>query len=87
MRWNIGAQFSWDIFDGFLTRGKVQQVRSLQEKARYELEDAPDGTQVAIHATGTPGRFLWWATPIMSGQVRTSIAGDLDRLRACLESW
>ena len=38
--WNAGAQFSWDIFDGLLTRGKVKQARSLQEKARYELADA-----------------------------------------------
>ena len=55
-------------------------------RVRYELDDSPDGTLVAIHATGTPGRFFWWATPIMTRQVRKNIAGDLDRLRACLES-
>lgn len=52
---------------------------------RYELEDASEGTLAAIHASGTPGRFFWWATPIMSRQVHKSIAGDLDRLRDCLE--
>jgi hypothetical protein len=52
---------------------------------RYELEDADGGTLVSIHATGTPGRFFRWATPIMSGRVRRSIQGDLDRLRAALE--
>lgn len=52
---------------------------------RYELENATDGTLVAIHATGTPGRFFGWATPVMARQVRKSIAGDLERLRACLE--
>jgi hypothetical protein len=52
---------------------------------RYELEDAPDGTIVAIHATGAPGGFFRWATPAMAQQVRKSITGDLDRLRACLE--
>jgi hypothetical protein len=53
---------------------------------RYELEDADGGTLVAIHAAGTPGRFFGWATPIMARQVRRSIAADLERLRACLET-
>jgi len=53
---------------------------------RYELEDAADRTQVAIHATGNPGRFFGWATPLMARQVRRSIAADLERLRACLEA-
>jgi hypothetical protein len=52
---------------------------------RYELEDAPRGTRVAIHAVGTPGRFFGWATPVMARQVRKSISGDLSRLRAALE--
>ena len=30
---------------------------------RYELQDAPEGTLVAIHAVGTPGRFFGWARP------------------------
>jgi Polyketide cyclase / dehydrase and lipid transport len=52
---------------------------------RYELEDAADGTRVAIHAAGNPGRFFGWATPLMARQVRRSITADLERLRACLE--
>lgn len=38
--WNLGAQFNWDIFDGFLTDGRVRQARSLHEKARLEVDDA-----------------------------------------------
>ena len=53
---------------------------------RYELDDATDGTLVAIHAAGSPGRFFGWATPLMARQVRRSIAADLERLRACLEA-
>ena len=53
---------------------------------RYELADAPEGTLVAIHAVGTPGRFFGWATPVMTRQVRKSISGDLGRLRAALEN-
>ena len=53
---------------------------------RYELEDAPDGTRVAIRASGSPGRFFGWATPLMARQVRKSITADLMRLKACLEA-
>lgn len=53
---------------------------------RYELDDAPGGTSVAIHAVGTPGRFFAWATPLMTRQVRRSITADLVRLREYLEA-
>jgi Polyketide cyclase / dehydrase and lipid transport len=52
---------------------------------RYELADHPDGTLVAIHATGSPGRFFGWATPLLTRQVRASITADLRRLRDRLE--
>ena len=51
---------------------------------RYELDDTDDGTHVAIRATGDPGRFFGWATPLMARQVRKNITGDLERLRDCL---
>jgi hypothetical protein len=53
---------------------------------RYELEPHPQGTLVIIHATGTPGRFFGWATPLMARQVGKHISADLDRLRHCLET-
>jgi outer membrane protein len=37
--WNVGAQMSWDIFDGFLTRGKVIQARAQRERARNDVAD------------------------------------------------
>jgi len=52
---------------------------------RYELADDAGGTVAAIHASGAPGRFFGWATPLMQHQVRRSITADLERLRACLE--
>jgi hypothetical protein len=53
---------------------------------RYELADDVDGgTRAAIHATGSPGRFFGWATPLMRRQVHRSIAADLERLKTCLE--
>ncbi len=53
---------------------------------RYGLHYDPAGTRVAIHASGRPGRFFGWATPLMAGQVRRSITADLARLKCCLES-
>ncbi len=53
---------------------------------RYELDDVPAGTRVAIRASGSPGRFFGWATPMMARQVRKSITADLARLKDCLEA-
>ncbi|MEP7055481.1 MAG: SRPBCC family protein [Actinomycetota bacterium] len=53
---------------------------------RYELDDVPGGTLVAIHASGSPGRFFGWATGFMTRQVRRSISADLRRLRDRIES-
>jgi hypothetical protein len=41
---------------------------------------------VTIHATGTPGRFFGWATPLLARQVHRNIAADLRLLRDCLEA-
>jgi hypothetical protein len=52
---------------------------------RYELAADTEGTRVTIHASGGPGRFFGWLTPLLTRQVRKSITADLERLRACLE--
>ena len=52
----------------------------------YELDDDPAGTLVAIHASGSPGGFFGWATPLMAGRVRSSITADLARLKHSLET-
>jgi hypothetical protein len=59
--------------------------RPFPMEIRYELDDAGPGTTAAIRATGSPGRFFGWATPLLRRQVRRSIGADLERLRACLE--
>jgi len=53
---------------------------------RYELADDGADTEVAIRASGTPGGFFGWATPLLARQVRRSITADLERLRGCLEN-
>jgi outer membrane protein TolC len=37
--WLAGAELSWDVFDGLLTRGKVIEAKALRDKARTELDD------------------------------------------------
>lgn len=37
--YNLGAQLSWDIFDGMLTRGKVIQARANYDRSRNDLTD------------------------------------------------
>ena len=64
---------------------EMRVERPFPMRVRYELADTDGGTSVAIRATGSPGRFFGWATPLMTRQVRRSIAADLYRLRACLE--
>ncbi len=64
---------------------ELQVERPFPMTIRYELADAPDGTEVAIHATGRPGWFFRWATPLMARQVNNHISADLERLRDCLE--
>jgi outer membrane protein TolC len=37
--WNVGAQLSWDIFDGRLTRGRVLEAKALHRKAGEDVSD------------------------------------------------
>ena len=64
---------------------ELRVERPFPMTVRYQLEDVGVATLGAIHAAGSPGRILGWATPLMAGQVRRSISADLDRLSACLE--
>ena len=37
--WTTGVQLSWDIWDGFLTRGRVRQAEALHERSRVDISD------------------------------------------------
>jgi hypothetical protein len=65
---------------------ELKVERPFPMTVRYELTDAEGGTEVAIRATGQPGWFFRWATPLMARQVHKNIAADLERLRAWLEN-
>jgi outer membrane protein len=38
--WEAGAQLSWNVFDGFLTQGRVQEAEALRRRAEADIEDA-----------------------------------------------
>ena len=37
--WTTGIQFSWNWFDGFLTKGRVQEARALHSRSIIDLDD------------------------------------------------
>ena len=64
---------------------EMQVDKPFPMTVRYELSPVAGGTEVAIRAAGSPGRFFGWAKPLMNAQVRRSIAADLARLRERLD--
>lgn len=54
--WNAGAQMSWDIFDGMLTRGRVIQARALYERAKTDVVD--EGRQVELQVRTAYSDFV-----------------------------
>ena len=46
--WSAGAQMSWNIFDGMLTRGKVIQANSQYARARTDLADQSRQIELAV---------------------------------------
>ncbi len=54
--WNAGAELSWDIFDGMLTRGKVIQATALYEKSKTDVEDM--GRQIELEVRTAYSDFI-----------------------------
>lgn len=54
--WNAGAQFTWDIFDGLLTQGRVQQAKALREGAQVTLDDT--GRRVELEVRTAYSQFI-----------------------------
>jgi outer membrane protein TolC len=38
--WEAGAQLNWNVFDGFLTKGRIQEAEGLHKRAQEELAEA-----------------------------------------------
>ncbi len=37
--WSTGVEFSWNLFDGLMTKGKVQEAQALLQRSRTDYED------------------------------------------------
>lgn len=46
--WFVGAQASWDIFDGFLTRGKVEEAKARYQKSQVDLDDTTRRVELEV---------------------------------------
>jgi len=51
--WNAGAQMSWDIFDGQLTRGRVREAKALHEKSKTELDDTARRVELEVRTASS----------------------------------
>jgi outer membrane protein TolC len=46
--WNAGAQATWNIFDGFMTKGKIAQAKSLREGARVDVDNELRSIEIEV---------------------------------------
>ncbi len=49
--WIAGVQMTWDIFDGFKTKGKIVEARALYEKAGVELDDTTRRIELEVRTS------------------------------------
>jgi len=48
--WAGGVQFTWDIFDGFSTHGRVIQAKAIYDAAKLDYEDKKRDVQLEVRA-------------------------------------
>ena len=81
--WNAGLQLNWDIFDGFLTKGKVMQAKAQRERAGTELDDT--SRQVELQVRTAYSTFIE-AREVLDSQLKVQEQADealrLARARA-----
>jgi outer membrane protein TolC len=46
--WEAGAQLSWSVFDGFLTKGRVLEAKALQTRTQEELADVERSVELDV---------------------------------------
>jgi len=94
--WFVGAQLSWDIFDGQLTRGKVVEARALFDQSDIELVDTARKIELEVrtaHSSFVEARevlesqtkAIEWATEVLrlaNARVEAGTATQLDVLSA-----
>ena len=76
--WNAGVQMNWDIFDGMLTKGKVQQAKALARKAQANLDDTSRHVELEVRTAYS--NFIE-AKEVLESQKKTQEeAGEVLRL-------
>lgn len=46
--WEAGAQLNWNVFDGFLTKGRIQEAEGLHKRAQEELAEAERAVELEV---------------------------------------
>jgi outer membrane protein TolC len=76
--WNLGALATWDIFDGNLTRGRVQEAKALREAAAIAVDDAMRNIEVEVRSAYSTMVEAWEV--LQSQQKVTETAEEALRL-------
>jgi outer membrane protein TolC len=71
--WLAGAQMSWNIFDGFLTQGKVTEAKALHQKSKTELDDATRRIELEVR---TAYSFFVEAREVLESQKKVQEQAD-----------
>ena len=81
--WQAGLQLNWDIFDGFLTKGKVMQAKAQRERAATELDDTSRHVELEVR---TAYSIFVEAKEVLDSQLKVQEQADealrLARARA-----
>ncbi|HNQ87737.1 MAG TPA: TolC family protein [Verrucomicrobiota bacterium] len=48
--WEVGVQAVWNLFDGHLTRGKIQEAQALLEKSQIETDDVSRKIELEVRS-------------------------------------
>ena len=49
--WFAGAQMSWNIFDGMMTKGKIDEAKALHEKAVVDVDDVSRKIELEVRTS------------------------------------
>jgi outer membrane protein len=63
--WTAGVQATWDVFDGFRSKGKVMEAKALYERAGVELDDTTRRIELEVRTAYS--RFVE-ATEVLASQ-------------------
>ncbi|HWN93483.1 MAG TPA: TolC family protein [Methylomirabilota bacterium] len=71
--WEAGAQLSWNVFDGFLTKGRVQEAEGLRNRTREELAEAERSVELDVR---TAYSFFTEAREVLRSQEKVQESAD-----------